>query len=525
MKKHVSFLLKLLLLSVGIGTASSSFAQTQVALLRDADWEVINRPELPYNSINGHSNNDNFVKLDDNSTVALVKNKKGEFAVSNISDNMAIRWRSAVLPGFPFGIGLLKGNILVVAADDKTYFTSFGSTYSAFLVDPLTGKILLQKQIYKGGEEFMEYPHFMFSETGDFFRYSVRVSGIARRLHVGIPVIGALVTNKSLDGQFPETKSFNIYTLNEKLENELTVPVTLQGIFAGIVSNKDGDALLLTLKDRSTIIANRYEPGKKASSKTVTMSVGATFKGFFFNAEFAKGFRYTNSSKDPLQVYWTLVIKDNSMSTLYLGSMNLNDGKSKVEKQIYTGKSLKGLEDSYVRPDKKIDKPDFDSAPFLRVTSIYDAGDKIMISVGNRGVTKPFDSFYFNHFSEILMAFNASDLKQIYQVIIPRIFTIRNYDPKSMADIAYHYSKDNVVTYIANTDRGQTSVDILYGQFDLITGKSLKTILLPKGKVDDRAMHNGTSVIWNNDSFILPYFDPKGIFKISFDIDLAKYTY
>lgn len=503
-----------------VGSFIQVQAQTEGATVSKADWEVVNTENFS-NSVNGTCTNNNLVKLADGVTAALVKNDKDEFAVATIAPDMSFKWRTT-LSGRPSILCKFKGNLLVVA-NGRSEVVGKAGGYVAYLLNPDNGKVLLEKQIFSNNEIFVEFKNFFFTENGDYFKFSVRESKIKSGTKMALPGIASLISLKGIDNRYGETQSFKVITLDDKLNatsQELVMP---EGTFIGTIANAKGDVFVMTIKDKMDILTSQYLSGQKQASKTIKQALDGELKGFFVNSGLTENFYYTDSKKYPNQLYWALSIREGKTSNVYLSLVDFDKGISQIKKETFTKDEYEDLEKNYKPIDKKVSEPKLGSAANQSILDFFTTGDKIIVEVGGSFIQAGQYGSTIIKTSVVLNVFDMNlNLKS--QQIIPRYLPVVNR--LDFDKISYDYQEDtNRLRFLANTFKGMASNIAMYGEMDMVSCKIDRLKYLGMSKVGSRSYVNGPSVFWSKQSFIIPYFEPKGLTQTKYDIYLKDYKY
>ncbi len=87
-------------------------------------------------------------KIDDNKAVLQVRLTDSTFGLIGLDNKMQVLWRTQ-FKGYGVTGGMFKGAGLAIA--DSVYYSKHEAdhTFRAFLIDPRSGKIILQKEIFR----------------------------------------------------------------------------------------------------------------------------------------------------------------------------------------------------------------------------------------------------------------------------------------------------------------------------------------------------------------------------------------
>jgi hypothetical protein len=490
---------KIMLLLTALFTYTVTMGQTQVGIIKDPQWNLI----ASYDNKFG-----NTLNLSDNSMAMIVGVPKIDFAVVNIDHNLSQKWLTP-LTGYPLTIGKFKNNILVIAASDRAFFKSFSGAYKAYLLEEKTGKLLSDKIIYEGNKDFIEEPDFFFANDGSYFRMSVRLTSMKRKVTV-------FAVSKS-DKSYRSTQEFSIINYDGNLnQREVIVPRMPEGEHWTLSNGTDGSLFIATVDNKAgKVSAATYISSSADPLKVVTISLDLR-KGKEISSIMS------SSGGKPFINYLAVVYENtNKDVTLLTSKIDFKDGTSKETKEVFDNKHIKELEKSFIPVNKKFDDLQFSKIDFLGVKHIKEYGDKLLIGVAPSFIqSSKYGTVTFD--GSLLMNIYDQDLKKQYHQFIPRTYISLGGEGSKIA-----YSlKDNTLRMIANMRSGSlSSVSSLYGEMDFTTGKMLKTTKVPDKDIKGGFYVNTESVTWLDNSFILPYFDKQRVFRTTLDVQMQLLNY
>ncbi|MES2455735.1 MAG: hypothetical protein V4594_09355 [Bacteroidota bacterium] len=474
-------------------------AQTQLAIIKDPKWNV----SAAFDSRSGTS-----LRLSANSMAMIVNLPEADFGVINVDDKLNQKWTSPLL-GFPLGIGMFKGQILVIAATDKSFFKNFSGSYKAYLLDQNSGRLMSEKIIYESNPSFVEEPDFFFANDGSYFRMSVRLTSMKRKTQI-------LAVSKS-DDDYRLTQGFSIINFDDQLNQKQRItPVFPDGETWTSSNSIDGSLFIAAVKAGSgTINASIYTSIDAAPLKTVSVPLDLR-KGFAIRS--IRSIAGKNRFVNYLGIIYVNQDKEIALLTV---KINFADGTYQSAKEVYESKYVKEIRKSFSPINKKFDDLQFSKLEFLGIRHMEEFGDKLMVSVSP--AFTQVGSGGGGHFEgSVLMNIYDQALKPVYHQFIPRTYLSINGEG---SEVSYALSS-NILRMVANVrTSGFSSVTSLYGEMDLKTGQMLKLNLIPGGDIISGFYINAASVIWFNESCILPYFDRQRVFRTTRDaqVQLLKY--
>jgi hypothetical protein len=453
-------------------------------------------------------------KLNDHVSVFQMNLDNEKFDLIAVDDNMKVVWKST-FKGFSLGAGKFKNKILLVAATDHSYFKGAGNTYQGFIIDPATGKSLLDKIIYTSTSGHMEYPRLLFIEDGSFFTLTVRESDVERKMHVPLPGAFAKVDNEEA-----RTNNITVTNFNEQLESEFTFkPTVPKGLFADINANNHGDIFITGYdKDSGILSTVKYNAGSKEPLTILEQTINAKDNG---------------QLKKPYNVIYTFA-SVSSPNVLYLGAVYKTPEKedqlgiikfdfaSKTQKfisEVFTKDHIKAMEKGYERVNKDIDKPNIGPSKNLDLRYIDESDGKLIVTVSGRHVDAGINTAWSVEDALLINAYDL-DLNPKFQQILPA----QNSYIGRFLPVGYHFEKSHL-RIMATYQTGAISLKGLYSELDLETGKWIKQELLSKKKLDNGDYTEGGTTMWNSANYIVPYMSKASMFSQKYDVILQQNNY
>lgn len=472
----------------------AAIAQNQIGIIKKPEWNSSSSPYTKQGSA---------VALSNNSSAMLVDMPKSDFAVVNFDDRLNQKWITP-LKGYALAIGEFKGNIIAVAATEGSLLKSFNSIFKAYILEAATGKILKEKIIYQGTDEYFEDPDFFFAEDGSYFKMASRITGLKRKsLFTGFI---------NTDKKYLSTLQFNIMSFDAELNiSDRISPIMPDGESWQSQCNKDGSFIITAIDEKSS----------KINVGTYLFSQREPLKVISIPMDFGKDFEYSPikiaSSKSPLQNYISSVYRNSKKEyVLLIAKLDFKDGSLQKKVEILDNNYFKSRAKSYVVVNKEVGKVSFGDEEFSRVNSIEEFDNKILVSLSQRILQAP----YFTADYSVLLNVYDTQLQAKYQQIFPRFYRSAF---GAGSDVAYAVNGKNL-RILANAGSGN-SVDVHYGEMSLEDGHLTKLNLITKEGIKSDYYANTKSIAWNKKSFMIPYFDQIGMLKFKVNIQLQLLTY
>ncbi|HTD99254.1 MAG TPA: hypothetical protein VK668_08190 [Mucilaginibacter sp.] len=435
-----------------------------------------------------------------------------------VNENMQSMWRTS-LKGHALSISKFKDKVLVVVATEFSNTKKTNNTYKGYLLDPANGKVLIDKVIFDGPQEYMAFPYVYTSEDGQVFKFAVRQSGFERRLHVAAPSVFGLISMKSYTKQFHQTKGLDVIDFNEKLEPITKIkPVTTEGFFLGLTSNNKGD-LFMNWYENGNMNMVKYDAGKDKPSNKISASIMLDDD---LLDNFDNDIPIIASKTNSNVLYYSLVFKNgNKDMELGIGKIDFSTGKKQYVNELLTKDNIKALKKNYVPVNKKMDSPDLGPIKALSVRAFKEIGDRLIISLTSTSSSaSTISSGTWESEFNILINGYDTDLNLKYQQIIPTSYTV----PERHLPLGFYHDK-NKLYIISNDKTGMTTLNGTYSVIDLATGQCDKMYHLSKKKISNSHAAAGSSVLWFKNSFVVPYLELKGFSGRKYDITLQQNSY
>lgn len=450
-------------------------------------------------------------KIDDNRAVLQVRLTDSTFGLIGLDNKMKVLWRNQ-LNGYGVAAGMFKGSVLAIA--DSVYYSKHEAdhTFRAFLIDPQSGKITLQKEIFRQHAKHEERTASLFRNDGADFSLVVRLADIK--------------TQSLFYGHLRDsTEDLTIVNLNDKLEPAYLKPKFPDETYISMTANGHGDFFMLTAPGGTTLLARRYENGSTEPSKPISLNCD-TLNGY--DLDIASN-AITPSHEDRNILYLALTHDNhNNDRELYMGKFDFSTNTAQSTSEVFTGKHIRAMENSFVQVSPQFEKPNIGSQKKAIIVRYFQEHDGRLIVVASEYFEETSSSntsgipifgvgYTVTSYLEKALIINGYDqnLKQQFQQLMPVYYDGRG---PSTTGVTFH---ENRLKIISNNEGENSDRFPAYGELDLSTGKWLNMVLLKGGQQYTADAH----IIWFTNSFIVPSNKVPGIFSGKYDIDLFRYTF
>jgi len=438
--------------------------------------------------------------FDDHLNVLALETANDKFDVLGIDDKMQQAWKTPI-EAENLWIKKFKNQVLVLASSpSKTSKITGDINYTAYMIDPATGKIITNKIVYHATNELVQQPK-LFTGEGDFFKLAVRIA--ARKANETI-LSDMFKSGRTIENELNQTVDLRVISYNEKLDTINTLkPVLTNGVFISLVINKQQDAFICWLNGPSMEIY-KYDAGQSKPSNFLT--VATDFK------ENQRGV-VTNSlllqpSENKNLLYYSLMYSnDDKNVALGVGKLDFSTNKKAFNTQTLDKASLKTLKKSFTPINKDLDNVDFGDFKWMSIQYVKEIEGKLIVAVAPNWI---YDRYGISYVTST-MIINGYD--ENFNHKFAQLLPTNSLNNGIFPTIAFHVRK-NELNLLANTYNGVTSNACVYASLDLNTGKWIKMYKLSKKKINSFGFSRGESVLWFGDNYIVPYFVESG-FKIN----------
>ena len=409
-----------------------------------------------------------------------------------------------------------NGNVLVVTATEFSSFSNISNTYTGFIIDQKTGKVIAQKELLKGSEQYYMQPVFLIAPDGSSFKIAVRTSGFTKGIHNPLLMFKM---NKVAEEYFTTT-DFQLLEFSGSLDVKSTIkPVLEQGYFLGGVTNKNGDVFFMTDYSQGYIKIAKYENGKTTPVKVLQQTVNIN-DDIIANL---KDMHLFTSKTDPQALFFAATyFNGNKDRELDVFKFNFKTGTIGSNSQIMDKPYLKDLAKAYVPFSKKFDDVTLGGKDEMKIRNMVENDGKLIVALSSYTVYSNAQTGH-SSISAFDLLVNVYDDKTNlqFQQIIPR-----SYSSISMVRLGIGmHCKNNILYLTANNNKGIIGYKALYGQVDLKTGSIINITGIEKNNIKRSYAIDPYGSFWFDNQFVLSYMEEKGLFDTSEDAHMQLLNY
>ena len=482
-----------------------SFAQEEGSVVKDFYKSTRNMPT-------------SFV-LSDQVNIMSVNNDFENFDVIAVNDQMQKLWKTS-LKGYIHKVTKLNDKILVVASTDYSSTKLYNNTYKGFLIDPSTGKVLIEKVLFDGTQDYLMSPY-VFTGDSKFLKLALRTTAMERHMHVAMPGMLSIISFNAFYKQFHQTSSLDVIDFNEKLEPvyKFKAAVPADETFLGMACNNQGD-LFVNWFSKGNIDFVKYGAGSDKPSKSVKSNIVLDGDEIVKNMA-SDLIDLTPSKKNGNVLYYSIAFRNpDKERELGIGKIDFSTGKTDYANEVFTKDHVKEIKKSFVPLNKKLGSPDIGGIKELTVRKLMEVDDHVIVILSSfSSQSSTIGSGQWIIESNLLLNDYDSNLHPRSQQLIPSEYSV----PNIPLPVGY-YHKDNKLYVITNDKHGFTTLNAFVCIYDLSSNKFESMNWIPKKKIGGSEIAATSSVMWFKDSFLMPYLDTH-MMSGKFDVTLQKNGY
>jgi hypothetical protein len=457
--------------------------------------------------------------LNDHVNIIQANPDNETFDVMAVNDQMQTLWKTS-LKGYVHTVVKFKDKVLAIASTDFSSAKRYNNTFTGFLLDPSTGKVLIEKILFDGQQDFFTTP-FIFTGEGKFLKIAIRQTNVERRIHVSLPGIFSIASFNSYYKQYHQTKAIDVIDFNEKLEPIYKFkPIVPDEPFLGMACNNQGD-LFVNWFNKGNVEFEKYDSGKDKPLKQMTASIVMANDDILKNMDENLIF-LTPSKKNNNVLYYSLAFKNpDKERELGIGKIDFATGKKDYVNEIFVKAHVKELKKSFVPINKKLDSPDLGAVSNLEVRKLMEIDDHLIVTLSSLSASSSTIVSGGTWISESTIMLNDYDtnLHLNHQQLIPAEYSV----PYRTLPTGY-YHLNNKLYIFTNDKHGMTTLNALVCIYDLSNSKCESMNWLPKKKIGNSETAASSSVMWFKNSYIMPYLDVRSM-SGKYDVTLQQNLY
>jgi hypothetical protein len=438
-------------------------------------------------------NNSTAIIIDDHLNVLALQTDDDKYDVVGVDEKMQSLWKIS-LDADNLWIKKFKSKILVLTSLANKSKAAGDINYTAYMLDPTTGKITTNKVVYHATSEFVQQPQ-IFTGEGDFFKLAVRTTTRKENTNMFSEMFKS---GSTVAKEWNQTADLRIISYTEKLDTINTLkPVMTNGVFISLTVGKNQDVFISWFNGPSMEIY-KYDAGQTKPSNFLTVPVD--FKPGR-NSIVANSLFLRPSENKNILNFGLIYNNEKGWPELGIGKLNFSTNQKTFVTQTFDKAALNTLKKNFQPVNKDLDNVDFGLLEGMSIQYLEEVSGKIIVAVApNWSQTSKYGTTIYITSSMIVNGYDENLNLKFVQVLPANAFHSVN-----TPTVAFHVRK-NELDILANTKNGLASNACVYAVLDLNTGKWVKMYKLSKKKIAAFGFSKGSSVLWFGDRFVLPYF-------------------
>lgn len=487
MKKLLIYLLLLLPLL--------AFSQAEPVLLRDFYKKI---PNIE------------IFKFNDEVSIMYVETNNKNFEILGINEQMKVLWQ-VKLKGHFLDCGKFKDMIVAVATTDySSYYGHTNNIYKGVAIDPLTGKILLDKIIYSSDEKIVEHTKVYFGAEGSNLKIVVAKTALRK-------VSWSLRQGE----QESTTTELLVMDVDKDLNvDKIIKPVIPNGKLFSQGFDKSGDFVMVHNTAGLDIDVTKYSMDNNApvASYKIKFDIPKDIE----LKDIGKRLTIAYSPNNDV-VYLGLMQplgeeqkKKAQDMLLTLKKIDLGSGLIQTVTELFDENRIGQIIAGFKSVNPKIDKPTFFLSKDLDVFEIVEINGKLLLNVKNAVGYTNYRSFIFWTSSAPLIICYDFNLKKQYEQLIPATNGWGRGNGDSFKVL------NNKLIIMSSSNNGPQKVNAFYTIMDFESGKLEQMDWIVNKKVGKYDFVIAKSVMWFKNYHIFPYITDPYIDDSRFSLNLLQ---
>jgi hypothetical protein len=452
---------------------------------------------------------------------AVLVSSENDKQVKIIASSMAMKknWEQT-LQGSLLYAGSMSDKILVMVSTDFSGMTGGdNSTYKAFTINALNGKVIAEKIIHNGNNDYVTIPEVVVSKDQKTFTLFARETSYKRNVKVAPGVLGVIVLSKKLTKDANKIRSFSVSTFDSNLEiQDKVFPVLPAGEFVGAAKTINNDLYVAVSTDKKGITIAKYDSGKEKASSTILEPFSHS-KGIF--------------GTDLLNDYVTLFADTIRNNTVYLKGAFKNDDEficlfnkydfatnnHKRFTKSFKKADFKALEKAYTPLNKTFKSLDLGNTTDVEVLAVVPTENNYLLALGDIHTvrnTSSTGSYTSNAYAAAgIIVYSMDNNLEVKSVAtIPR-----GYYHSIKPDIKIHYKNDFWNLFATDGNKA----NFIISKINAASGKVEDIKLIEPEKAGKTDLPGLEQMIISEKQLLLPVKDYKLAFgKVKFDVNLYQ---
>ncbi len=430
------------------------------------------------------------------------------------SDNLGKNWEQTV-EGYMQFTGSLDNKVLVVVSTDFTLFTRANSIYKAYVLDAKTGKMLKEKVIFSGNNDYFTYPEVIVAKDRKSFSLITRETSMKRNVKLAPGGLGAIVLAKKMSAENNKIRAFTVTSFNAGLDvTEALSPALPEGDFIGAVKTINNDLYVAVSQEKKGITIAKFDSGQEKASKTITepFDHSAGTLGIAKLNQFVKLFADTINNNT---VYLKGSFKNDDDFICMLHRYDFALMNHKKFSKTFTKADFKAMEKAYTPLNKEFKSLELGRSKDVELLKVLESDNGYLLIMGDvHDVPKTMGSNLPPTFAAngIIVYSVDKDFKLKSVSTVPR-----RYDQVLYPEISAYYKNGAWYLFLSHDYRA----NVILAKLNEFSGQLEEIKLIEPNKASKSDLPGLSQLLVTDSHLFLPVMDPKMAFgKTKFDVNL-----
>ncbi|WP_207535654.1 hypothetical protein [Desertivirga arenae] len=292
---------------------------------------------------------------------------------------MKKNWEQTVEGSLMFSTDLEDKILVIVSTDFAASVGGNNSTYKAFLLDARDGKVIHEKVIYEGNNDYLTVAEFVVSKNRKTFSLIARETSAKRNFIVAADANGSLWAARKMANNASAIRKFSVSAYDSHLATiDKVFPVLPDGDFIGAAKTINGDLYVAVSEEKKGITIAKFEAGKEEVSAMVLEPFGLSS-----GLQGQGSLNLITDTHRNNTAYLTGGFTNGPEYTYILNKYDFGTNKEVSFRKSFRKADLKTLEKSFVPLNKQFSRLDLGSVSGLNLLSVAFPADGYLIALSD----------------------------------------------------------------------------------------------------------------------------------------------
>ncbi len=308
------------------------------------------------------------------------KNDKQVEIVSS-TPGLKKNWEQTLEGSLMFGASLDDNILVVVSTDFAAMFGGNNSTYKATVLDSENGKVITERMIYMGDDDYLTISEFIVSKDKKSFSLLARETNTKRNFKFAQGAADALWITKTIQNNTNTIRRFSVSTYNTDLETiDSLLPIIPYGDFIGATKTINNDLYIAVSEEKKGVTLSKYDAGEEIPSTAIFEPYTSGFSGE------RKRYNFLNLIADTQRnntVYLTGAYAINEESIFIFNKYDFASNTRVGFRKSWKKADFQALEKSLTLMDKQSSALELGNVSGLQLLSVGFFNDNYLVALGD----------------------------------------------------------------------------------------------------------------------------------------------